>query len=107
MKYTSEAINLINEAAYKNAKKLNHISKITSIYVIVFGILNSEVTYYDYIKAAWRSHKEDDNKLNISRNLFTKRRYNNINNLYKDRYYFELGTLKVKRILKSNLKVPL
>lgn len=52
MKYTSEAINSINEAAYKNAKKLNHISKITSIYVIVFDILNSEVTYYDYIKAA-------------------------------------------------------
>lgn len=93
--HSTEAINLISETASKSAKKPNHIAKLLSISVTVFDVLNSEVTYYDSIRDAWRSHREDDNKLNISRNLLSKGRYNDINNLYKDRYYFELGIPKV------------
>ena len=94
-KHTPEALNLINEAAYNNAKKPNHISKITSISVKVFDVLNSEITYYKSIRDAARGLKKENNNFIIDRDIFTKRRYNDINNLYKGRYYFKLSTPSV------------
>jgi hypothetical protein len=105
-KHTSSTKDILSTLASKRVKDPAHIaiaqlSQPTMVSVQIVDVLKNKITNYDSLRGAERALKNTDKTIKIYRSLFTSNRYTDINNLYKDRYYFILGTPSV---IKENKK---